>query len=120
MGIKESYFEKIESIVSILTSLDSHVNVEDVHYALEGLTDKYDQVCGFMHHKDTFPDLKMARSMLITEEMRLKSMSLALPVDSSSCSSPMVLMAESGTTRRFSTTNQVKSWRPCFNFAKGA
>ncbi|GJT76122.1 ribonuclease H-like domain-containing protein [Tanacetum coccineum] len=120
LGIKESYFQKIESIVTILTSLDSHVNDEDVHYALEGLLDKYDQVCGFMHHKDTFPDLKTARSMLITEEMRLKSKSLALPLDSSSSSSPMVLMAESGTTRRSSTTNQVKSWRPCFNFAKGA
>ncbi|GJV15799.1 hypothetical protein Tco_1361122 [Tanacetum coccineum] len=120
LGIKESYFQKIESIVTILTSLDSRVNDEDVHYALEGLLDKYDQVCGFMHHKDTFPDLKTARSMLITEEMRLKSKSLALPLDSSSSSSPMVLMAESGTTRRSSTTNQVKSWRPCFNFAKGA
>ncbi|GKG30938.1 ribonuclease H-like domain-containing protein, partial [Tanacetum coccineum] len=37
-----------------------------------------------------------------------------------SSSSLMVLMAESGTTHRSSTTNQVKSWRPCFNFAKGA
>ncbi|GKG36079.1 hypothetical protein Tco_0443757, partial [Tanacetum coccineum] len=64
-------------------SLDSPVNDEDVvHYALEGLPDKYDQVCGIMHHKDTFPDLKTARSMLITEEMHLKSKSLALPVDS--------------------------------------
>nr|GEY31006.1 ribonuclease H-like domain-containing protein [Tanacetum cinerariifolium] len=56
--------------------------------------------------------------MLPIREMRLKSKPLALPVDSSS-SYPMVLMAEPGTTRR-SSTNQVKSWRPCFNFAKGA
>ncbi|GJW60695.1 ribonuclease H-like domain-containing protein, partial [Tanacetum coccineum] len=76
--------------------LDSPVNDEDVvHYALEGLSDKYDQVCGVMHHKDTFPVLKTARSMLITEEMRLKSKFLSLPMDSSS-SSPLVLMAESG------------------------
>ncbi|GJX17498.1 ribonuclease H-like domain-containing protein [Tanacetum coccineum] len=110
-------FGKIESIITILASLDSHVNDEDiVHYALEGLPYKYDQVCGYTHHKDTFPDLKTARSMLITEEMRLKSKSLALPVDSSS-SSPMVLMVESGNSRRPSN-GQVKSWRPCFNFAK--
>ncbi|GJT65076.1 ribonuclease H-like domain-containing protein [Tanacetum coccineum] len=84
----ESYFQKIESIVTILTRLDSHVNDEDVvHYALE--------------------------------EMRLKSKSLALPMDPSS-SFLMVLMAESGTTHRSSTTNQVKSWRLCFNFTKGA
>ncbi|GJR95122.1 putative reverse transcriptase domain-containing protein [Tanacetum coccineum] len=94
-------FGKIESIITILASLDSHVNDEDiVHYALEGLPYKYDQVCGYTHHKDTFPDLKTARSMLITEEMRLKSKSLALPVDSSS-SSPMVLMVESGSREFF-------------------
>ncbi|GKA20281.1 ribonuclease H-like domain-containing protein [Tanacetum coccineum] len=49
--------------------------------------------------------------------MRLKSKTLALFVDSSS---PMVLMAELGNNRRSSTPPQVKSWRPCFNFAKGA
>ncbi|GJY44327.1 ribonuclease H-like domain-containing protein [Tanacetum coccineum] len=48
--------------------------------------------------------------------MRLESRALALPVDSSS---PMVLMAESGNNRRSSSTPQAKSWRPCFNFAKG-
>nr|GEW65866.1 hypothetical protein [Tanacetum cinerariifolium] len=90
----EAYFRKIESIVTILTSLESLVNDEDVvHYALEGLPDKYDQVYGVMLHKDTFPDLKTARMMLITKEMRLKSNSLTLLVDSPS-SSPMVLMAE--------------------------
>ncbi|GKE10697.1 ribonuclease H-like domain-containing protein [Tanacetum coccineum] len=114
----EAYFQKIESIVTILASLESHVNDEDVvHYALEGLPEKYNQVCGYMHYKDTFPDLKTARSLLIAEEMRLKSKALAF-MDSSS-SSPVVLMAESGTSRRPSNT-QAKSWRTCFNFAKGS
>ncbi|GKF74666.1 hybrid signal transduction histidine kinase M, partial [Tanacetum coccineum] len=55
----ESYFQKIDSIVTILTSLDARVNDEDVvHYALEGLPDTYNPVCGYMHWKDTFPDLK--------------------------------------------------------------
>ncbi|GKA77497.1 ribonuclease H-like domain-containing protein [Tanacetum coccineum] len=85
----EAYFRKIESIVAILTILDSPVNDEDVvHYDFEGLSDKYDQVCGIMHHKDTFLDLKTARSMLITEEMHLKSKYHYLLVDSSS-SSPL-------------------------------
>ncbi|GJV58267.1 ribonuclease H-like domain-containing protein [Tanacetum coccineum] len=92
---------------------------EDVgHYVIDGLPKKYNQVCGYMHYKDTFLELKTARSLLITEEMRLKSKSLALPVDSSS-SSPMVLVAESGTSRNPSNP-QVKSRRPCFNFAKGS
>ncbi|GJU02616.1 hypothetical protein Tco_1112954 [Tanacetum coccineum] len=43
----EAYFRKIESITTILTSLDSSVNDEDaVHYALQCLPDMYDQVCG--------------------------------------------------------------------------
>ncbi|GJV66955.1 hypothetical protein Tco_1482464 [Tanacetum coccineum] len=46
----ESYFQKIDSIVNIHTSLDAHVNEKDVvHYALEGLPDTYNQVCGYMH-----------------------------------------------------------------------
>ncbi|GKB35849.1 ribonuclease H-like domain-containing protein [Tanacetum coccineum] len=96
----EAYFTKIELLVTILTCHHSPVNDNDV-----------------VHHKDTFLDLKTARSMLITEEMRLKSRSHSLPVDSSS-SSPMVLMAQSSTNRR-PLNSQVKSWRPCFNFAKG-
>nr|GEW09348.1 ribonuclease H-like domain-containing protein [Tanacetum cinerariifolium] len=50
--------------------------------------------------------------------MRLKSKSLALTEDSSS-SSPLVLMAQTGTNRRPSSP-QLKSRRPCFNFAKGS
>ncbi|GJV93396.1 ribonuclease H-like domain-containing protein [Tanacetum coccineum] len=103
----KSYFQKIESISTILTSLDSHVDDEDfVHYALEGLPNKYDQVCGYVHRKDTFPDLKTGRSMLITEEMRLKSKALASLMDSLS-SSPMVLLAKSDNNHRPSTTPQV-------------
>nr|GEZ79649.1 ribonuclease H-like domain-containing protein [Tanacetum cinerariifolium] len=47
--------------------------VQDVvHYALEGLSDTYNQVCGCMHWKDAFPDLKAVRSLLIAKEIRLK------------------------------------------------
>nr|GEV98900.1 ribonuclease H-like domain-containing protein [Tanacetum cinerariifolium] len=113
----DSYFQKIDFIVTILTSLDARVNDEDVvHYALEGLSDKYNQVCRYMHWKDSFPDLKAVRSLSITKDMRLKSKALALPVDSLS---PMVLVAESSTNSR-SSTSQGKSWKPCFNFAKGS
>nr|GEX58819.1 ribonuclease H-like domain-containing protein [Tanacetum cinerariifolium] len=74
-------------------------NEDVVTFTLEGLSDKYDHVCSIMHHKDTFLDLKTAYSMITTEEMRIKSKSLSLPVDSSS-SSPLVLMVESGIHRR--------------------
>ncbi|GJW26721.1 hypothetical protein Tco_0040532 [Tanacetum coccineum] len=91
----DAYFRKIESIATILRSLISPITNDDV---------------------EPFPDLKTARSMLTTEEMRLKSKPQALPVDSSS-SSPMILLAESSNNRRPSTP-QVKSWRPCFNLLK--
>ncbi|GKC29599.1 hybrid signal transduction histidine kinase M [Tanacetum coccineum] len=42
----ESYFQKIDSIVNILTSLDARVNEEDVvHYAFEGHTTKFVATC---------------------------------------------------------------------------
>ncbi|GJY82051.1 ribonuclease H-like domain-containing protein [Tanacetum coccineum] len=66
--------------------------------------------------KDTFPDLKAVRSLLITEEIRLKSKVLASPMDSSS---PMVCVTGSSNNSRPSSTAQGKSWKPCFNFAKG-
>ncbi|GKE93981.1 hybrid signal transduction histidine kinase M [Tanacetum coccineum] len=94
----EAYFQKIESLVTILTSIDCIVNDEDmVHYALAGLPKKYNQVCGYMHYQTTFPDLKTACSLLITEEMHLKIKEVALPVNSSS---PMVLVAQTGNDRR--------------------
>nr|GEW02755.1 ribonuclease H-like domain-containing protein [Tanacetum cinerariifolium]GEX14633.1 ribonuclease H-like domain-containing protein [Tanacetum cinerariifolium] len=83
----------------------------------QGLPDKYDNICGIIHHRESFPDLKTAHLMLTTEEIQLKSKSLYLAVDSLS-SSPIVLMAESGTTRRPSNP-QIKSSRPCYNSAKG-
>ncbi|GJR41967.1 hypothetical protein Tco_1310070 [Tanacetum coccineum] len=96
----DAYFRKIESIATILTSLGSTVSSEDVvTFSLEGFLNKYDHVYDIMRHRDTFPDLKTARSMLTTEEMWLKFKSQSLPVDSSS-SSPVVLMAESGIYRR--------------------
>ncbi|GJR61884.1 hybrid signal transduction histidine kinase M [Tanacetum coccineum] len=113
----EAYFQKIESLMTILAILNSPVSDEDVvHYALAGLPNKYDQVCGYMHYKDVFPDLKTARTLLITEEMHLKTKANALLADSSS---PMVFLAESGNYHRSSPMPHVKPWKPCFNFAKG-
>ncbi|GJX30075.1 ribonuclease H-like domain-containing protein [Tanacetum coccineum] len=85
----ESYFQKIDSIVNVLTSLDARVNEDVVHYAL--LPDTYNQI-------------------------RLKPKVLASPMDSSS---PMVCVTGSSNNSRPSSTAQGKSWKPCFNFAKG-
>nr|GEV38952.1 ribonuclease H-like domain-containing protein [Tanacetum cinerariifolium] len=68
-----------------------------------------------MHWKDTFLDLKAVCSLLIAEEMRLKSKVLSSPMDSST---PMVFVAGSSNNLRPSSTAQGKPWKPCFNFAK--
>nr|GEZ16369.1 hybrid signal transduction histidine kinase M [Tanacetum cinerariifolium] len=86
----EAYFQKIKTLVTTLTSLDCVVNDEDmVHYAIIGIPKKYNQVCGYMHYQNTFSDLKTERSLLVAEEMRLKTKEVALPAESSS---PMVLI----------------------------
>ncbi|GJW56271.1 ribonuclease H-like domain-containing protein [Tanacetum coccineum] len=113
----ESYFQKIDSIVNILSSLNARVNEEYVvNYALKGLADTYNQVCGYMHWKDTFPDLKAVRSLLIAEEIRLMSKVLTLPVDSS----PLRVLVVESSTNSHSSMSQGKSWKPCFNFSKGS
>ncbi|GJZ25858.1 ribonuclease H-like domain-containing protein [Tanacetum coccineum] len=91
----EAYFHKVKSLMTILASLDSPVLEDDVaHYVLAGLPPKYDQVCGYMHYQTTLPDLETIRSLLLTEEMRLKTTASPPLADSSS---HMVLMTEPGT-----------------------
>ncbi|GJY28494.1 hybrid signal transduction histidine kinase M [Tanacetum coccineum] len=102
---------------TLKVDLGARVNEEDVvHYALEGLLDTYNQVCGYMHWKDTFIDLKAVHSLLIAEEMRLKSKVLVLSMDSSF---PMAFVSDSSNNSRPSSTAHGKSWKPCFNFPKG-
>ncbi|GJW46762.1 hypothetical protein Tco_0078408 [Tanacetum coccineum] len=63
----DAYFCKIESIATILTSLESPINNDDVVIiALEGLPDKYDNVSRIIGHREPFPDLKTVHSMLTT------------------------------------------------------
>ncbi|GJX70161.1 ribonuclease H-like domain-containing protein [Tanacetum coccineum] len=115
----DAYFRKPESISTILTSLGSPINNDDVvTIALEGLPDKYDNVSGIIVHREPFPDLKMVHSMLTTEEIRLKSQAQATSIDSTS-TSPMVLLANSGNSTRRSNVASDKVNKPCFHFNKG-
>ncbi|GJU79604.1 hypothetical protein Tco_1281969, partial [Tanacetum coccineum] len=73
--------------------LGSPISNDDVvTIALEGFPNKYENVSDIIVHREPFPDIKMARSMLTTEETRLKSRALATSIDSTS-SSPMFLLA---------------------------
>ncbi|GKB64341.1 ribonuclease H-like domain-containing protein [Tanacetum coccineum] len=60
----------------------------------------------------------MVRSMLTTEEMRMKLRDQALPIDSTSSSS-LVLLANGGNSTRHSNVALENVNKPCFNFNKG-
>ncbi|GKC89817.1 hypothetical protein Tco_1150466 [Tanacetum coccineum] len=76
-------------MATILTSLESFISKDDVvTIALEG---KYENVFGIIAHREPFLDLKTIRSMLITEEMQLKSRAQATSIHSSS-TYPMILL----------------------------
>ncbi|GJZ54924.1 ribonuclease H-like domain-containing protein [Tanacetum coccineum] len=115
--VKDNKRSRTNALKAELRSIKLGDQKDVVHYAIDGLPETYNPVCGYMHWKDTFPDLKTVRSLLIAEEMRLKSKAPTLPMD---YSSPMVIVAESGNIRRPTSTPQGKSWKPCFNFAKGS
>jgi hypothetical protein len=116
----DAYFWKIENMATILSSLGSPISNDDiVTFALEGLPAKYDSVSTIIAHREVFPDLKMVRSMLTTEEMRLKTRAQDAIVDSTS-SSPMVLVANSILNSRRSINPNEKVYKPCFLFAQGS
>ncbi|GJZ56094.1 hybrid signal transduction histidine kinase M [Tanacetum coccineum] len=105
----DAYFRKLKSIATVLTSLESPMNSDDVvTFALESLPAKYDNVSTIIAHRGPFPDLKTVRSMLTTEEMRLKSREQDTLVDATS-SSLMVLLANSGSNVRRSSSSMKKA-----------
>ncbi|GKC99508.1 hybrid signal transduction histidine kinase M [Tanacetum coccineum] len=67
---------------------------------------------------EPFPDLKTVRFMLTTAKMRLKSRAQATYVNSTS-SSPMVLLANSGSSTLCSHVAMNNINKLCFNFNKG-
>ncbi|GKF13166.1 hybrid signal transduction histidine kinase M, partial [Tanacetum coccineum] len=75
----DEYFSKIEAILTLLTDLGSDMSDDDVvTYAINGLSDKYGSLAQIIAHKDPFPDLATVRSMVATEELRLRSWSSVL------------------------------------------
>ncbi|GJR64415.1 hypothetical protein Tco_0010480 [Tanacetum coccineum] len=81
----DEYFSKIEPILTLLTDLGLDMSHEDVvTYAINDLSDKYGSLAQIIAHKDPFPDLATVRSMVATEELRLRSRSSVLPTGTTS------------------------------------
>nr|GEV34340.1 ribonuclease H-like domain-containing protein [Tanacetum cinerariifolium] len=115
----DRYFQKIESIVSILNGLGSPLSNDDVvTFMLDGLPSTYDTIFTVIISREPFPDLKTVRSLLNTHEMRLKS-KVQNPLVDATSASPMVLLAKSNTSaRRGPSLEKVNNL--CWSFVKGS
>ncbi|GJW92545.1 hybrid signal transduction histidine kinase M [Tanacetum coccineum] len=120
----DEYFSKIEAILTLLTDLGSDMSDDDVvTYAINGLSDKYGSLAQIIAHKDPFPDLATVRSMVATEELRLRSRSSVLPTGTTS-SAPQVLLAEASSHNQTGWNNRKWDNRTttrevCRNFGSG-
>ncbi|GJU31917.1 acyl-protein thioesterase 2-like protein [Tanacetum coccineum] len=125
----DEYFSNIDSIVTLLNDLGSDVSQDDVvTYAINGLSDKYGggegSLAQIIAHKEPFPDLSTVRSMVSTEEMRIRNKSHSLSVSTNS-SAPQVLLTETPHRVQDTRTNKERDNRNnnktevCRNFGRG-
>ena len=119
----DAYFRKIDSLATRLDNLGSNITEEDlVTYAINGLSDKYDQVAHVILNRDPFPDLETVRSMVSLAETR---MNRKRPTDSSSrisSSSPTALVSQTSSSRTSGTTSRpyTISNSICRNYSRGS
>ncbi|GJW27198.1 ribonuclease H-like domain-containing protein [Tanacetum coccineum] len=118
----DEYFSKIEAYPHHLNNLGSDMSDDDVvTYAINGLSDKYGSLAQIIAHKDPFPDLAIVRSMVATEELRLRSRSSVLHTGTTS-SAPQVLLAEASSRNQTGWNNRERDTitrEVCRNFRRG-
>ncbi|CAA7029694.1 unnamed protein product [Microthlaspi erraticum] len=69
----EDYCQRLKSISDLLKNVDAPVPDRMlVTYMLNGLNDKFDNIINVIKHREPFPTFEVARSMLESEETRLK------------------------------------------------
>ncbi|GJX61429.1 hypothetical protein Tco_0294329 [Tanacetum coccineum] len=125
VALKDAYFSKIDSIITLLTDLGSTMDDDDiVTYAINGLSEKYGSLAQIIAHKYPFPDLATVRTMVTTEEIRLRSKQPIISTSTTS-SSPQVLLAtpqpqiqDNRNNRDCDARNENKT-KICRNFGRG-
>ncbi|GJY51006.1 ribonuclease H-like domain-containing protein [Tanacetum coccineum] len=114
----DAYFHKIDAIASRLSNLGSNVTDEDlVTYAINGLSEKYDQVAHIMLTREPFLDLETVRSMVTMVESRINRKNNTLSSSRISSSSPTALLTQGSTSKP--PGNNSRSNSICRNFAHG-
>ncbi|GKB99360.1 ribonuclease H-like domain-containing protein [Tanacetum coccineum] len=115
--------ERIDSVASRLDNLGSNTTEDDlVMYAINGLSDKYDQVAYVILTKQPFPNLEDVRSMLSLAETRMNRKNSSSSSARISSSSPTALVAQYGSARsqgNITRPTPSKSTSACRNFSRG-
>ena len=93
-----AYCQELKSIADLMANVDAPVSERTlVTYLPNGLNEKYDNIINVIKHRQPFPTLEQARSMLILEEERLGKPKKVPSHKDESSSSPKVLAAVSTT-----------------------
>ena len=96
-----AYCQELKSIADLMANVDAPVSEKTlVTYLLNGLNEKYDNIINVIKHRQAFPTLEQARSMLILEEERLGKPKKVPSHKDESSSSPKVLAAVSTTEQK--------------------
>ncbi|PWA83008.1 hypothetical protein CTI12_AA169570 [Artemisia annua] len=96
----DAYFRKIDSLASRLDNLGSNITEDDwLTYAINGLSNKYDQVAHVILNKEPFPNLEDVRSMVSLAETRMNRKNSSS--SRISTSSPTALVAQSTSSPTF-------------------
>ena len=105
LSVKE-YCRKLKTLADLLANVDSPVSDRVlVMHCLNGLNEKFDGIHNVIRHRSPFPSFSTCRSMLQSEEDRLKKPqhSLAAPA---TASAPNVLYVEDSPSQQQNSTNK--------------
>ncbi|GJR53717.1 hypothetical protein Tco_1404238 [Tanacetum coccineum] len=115
----DAYFQKIESITTLLNALGSPLSSDIVvTYAINGLSEMFSHVARIIAHRDPFLDLTTVRSMVTTEELCLNSKSQTLSENTSFSASTVPLVGNPN-SRSQDNCDTHFTQRPCNNFSRG-
>ncbi|GJZ35015.1 ribonuclease H-like domain-containing protein [Tanacetum coccineum] len=103
------------------------IQIDDVvTYAINGLSDKYESLAQIIAHKEPFPDLSTVRSMVFTEEMRIRKISIpSLSVSTKtlvllmSCYRDTASVQDNAPTNERDNVNNNKTMQVYRNFGRG-
>ncbi|GJR77555.1 hybrid signal transduction histidine kinase M [Tanacetum coccineum] len=110
------YFHKINRLADLLANIDAPMDKKNlVVYAINGLGDKYEQVEGIIHHRETPPTFAQTQSMLLLEESHLARKSTHQSARDPTSSLPHVLLAATSNNHKNSAGVPL-----CRNFQRGS